>query len=93
MNLHEYLDRCPETNLHRISQGSGVSYTTLHAHIRHGRRLAVETAKRLEAWSLEQPAAEQGFVMSAAEILGLSAPRHASGTMPKVKPPKTGSED
>jgi len=49
-------------NMHWMSMLSGVSYTTIHAHVRYGKRLTVETAERLAAVDPR---------LSVAEILGI----------------------
>lgn len=64
MNVPEYL-AARGTNLHQLSQATGIGYPTLHKHVRHGAQLSLRTAKKLEAWSKGQ--------MTAAEILGLEA--------------------
>lgn len=70
MTVAEYL-KATGLSIHALSMGSGISYTTLHPHVRHGRDLSVETAKKLEEFDSR---------MNAAEILGLKpAGRKAAG--------------
>ncbi len=64
MNVPEYL-KASGSNLHRLSQQTGIAYSTLAKHVNHGHELSVATAKKLEAFDSR---------MTAAEILGLSAP-------------------
>ncbi len=72
MNVADYL-QATGMNLHQLAGQAGISYTTLHPHVRHGKQLSVETAKKLQEWSERQPAAAEGNVMSAADILDLTA--------------------
>lgn len=65
MTLNEFL-KARGIKLHKLCQLTGIAYSTLHPHATKGKRLSLETAEKLEAWS-------EG-AMSAAEILGLKAP-------------------
>jgi hypothetical protein len=67
MTVTEYLT-ASGLNLHQLSQRSGVSYNTLHRHVRHGRRMKQETAEKL---SKVDP------LLSVVDILGLR-----SGSVP-----------
>jgi len=60
----EYL-QASGSNLHRLSQQTGIAYSTLSKHVNHGHVLSVATAKKLEAFDAR---------MTAAEILGLAGP-------------------
>lgn len=68
MNVPEYLaaHEAERFNLHKLSIATGISYSTLHQHVKHGGRISLRTAKRLEVWSEGQ--------MTVAEILGLIPP-------------------
>jgi len=68
MNVKAFLE-ATGISWYRLSQLSGVSYTTLHAH-KKGNPLGLEAARKLEAVVVDGHAAR----MSAAEILGLSTP-------------------
>jgi hypothetical protein len=61
-----------------LSKATGISYTTLHPHVRHGKAVSLETAKRLEAWSAGG--------IKAAEVLGIqdhaSAPQDLQAPAP-----------
>ncbi len=71
MTVAEFL-KATEMSLHALSQGAGVSYTTLHPHVRHGKPLGLDAAKKLEAYDPR---------LNAAEILGLTpAPVKRTGT-------------
>ncbi len=69
MTIAEYLE-ATETNLHQLSLLAGIAYGTLHRHVKHGGRLSVATAKKLET-------ATQGRI-SAAAVLGVSAKKGAA---------------
>lgn len=56
------------TNLHQLSQASGVSYTTLHGHVKHDRPLGLDAARRLETYDAR---------LNASELLGLAPPPKA----------------
>lgn len=71
MNVAEYL-KAKGMSINALARETGIAYTTLHPHIRHGKELSVETARRLEEWS--------GGEMNAAEILGLRPAAVATGT-------------
>ncbi|XXX80065.1 hypothetical protein WMF30_14960 [Sorangium sp. So ce134] len=65
MNVKQFLE-ATGMNIHKLSQEAGVAYSTLHPHVRKGKKLGEATARKLEAWSKGR--------MKAAEILELSAP-------------------
>lgn len=67
MLIPEFLDAA-EMNLHQLSQKSGVSYPVLHGHVKHGRVLGLDAAKKLEAFDAR---------LNAAELLGLTPPPKA----------------
>jgi hypothetical protein len=64
VNLIEFLS-ATDTNLHRVSQSTGIAYSTLHKHVKHQRPLSLPTARKLEAFDPR---------MTAAEILGVGSP-------------------
>ena len=65
MTVGAYLNR-HGTSILALAKLSGVSYQTLHPHVRHGRQLGLQAAKKLEAAT--------GGEITAAEVLGLAPP-------------------
>ena len=53
-------------NPHQLAQAAGISYSTLHPHVKRGKKVGERTARKLERFS-------QGK-MTAVEILGLTLP-------------------
>jgi hypothetical protein len=52
-------------NPHQLSQCTGIAYSTLHPHVKHGKPLGLRTAQKLATWS--------NGAMTVEEILGLAA--------------------
>lgn len=65
MRVAEYI-AASRSNINRLSLLSGLTYGTLHAHVKHGEPLGLEAAKKLEA-------ATRGAI-NATEVLGLCPP-------------------
>lgn len=62
MVVTEYL-RATRMSISALSRATGIAYTTLQPHVKHGKPLSAKTAKKLQDWS--------GGALDAAEILGL----------------------
>jgi hypothetical protein len=92
MNVAQYLAarKAEGFNLHTLANASGVAYSTLHPHVKHGKALGLIVARKLEAWSNDQATAAR---MTAAEILGLAepSPPDPDPADPDPAPPPTGS--
>lgn len=72
MNVIEYLaaHKKDDLSLHALCLKIQVAYSTLHSHVKHGKPVSVDTAKKLETWSKGPDAPGEPY-MKAADILGL----------------------
>lgn len=77
MDLRGFLDQTG-LSVYRVCEETGIGYSTLHNHLKHGKRLGLEVAEKLEAYSFERAkkleAETPGMLapkMLAVHILGL----------------------
>jgi hypothetical protein len=64
VTVAEYL-AAHDLSILALSKATGISYSTLHPHVRRGKGLSLNTARRLEEYS--------SGAMTAADVLGLGA--------------------
>ncbi len=75
MTVNEFL-RATGMPLARLSHGADVSYTHLHGHARHGRKIGDVVAGKLETWTRAEVAAGRlraGQWICATEVLGYAS--------------------
>ncbi len=78
MNVSQFLAE-RSMSINALSQATGISYSTLHPHVKKGKKVSRETAEKLQEWS--------SGAMNAVEILGLEPPaRPAAPSAPSPAP-------